>query len=65
MKGLILILTPEQQINKVIRSCKNALENLHKGNKRKAVADIDFARDYLMTAVSLVINQIKDEEGEF
>lgn len=64
MKGVVLILTPEQQLNKVIRSCKNALENLHKGNDRLALGDADFARDFLQIATALIINQINDKEGD-
>lgn len=62
---MILIVTPEQQLKKVIRSCENALENLHKGNKRLAVGDMDFCKDYLQAAIAITINQIKDEEGSF
>ena len=59
------ILSPKDKINKAIRSCETALENLKRGEKRKGVGDLDYAQDFIIASKMLIINQIEEEEGKF
>jgi hypothetical protein len=55
----------EKKINNAIRSCQQALENLHKDNKRLSVGDLDHAKDYILASIHILIAEIQDEEGKF
>lgn len=55
----------EDEIYRVISSCQRALNTYYKQNKRLAVGDLDYAKDYLVAAISILINEIEDEEGQF
>lgn len=51
----------EQKIKKAIESCQRALENLHNGNKRIALGDLDYVTDKITAAKWILINEIDDE----
>lgn len=55
----------ETKIEKAITSCQRALDNLHNGNKRLSVGDLDHGKENLIAAIHILINEIKDEEGKF
>jgi hypothetical protein len=55
----------KERIKKSINSCQLALNNIDQGNKRLAVGDLDYAHEYIESVKWLLINSIKDEEGEF
>lgn len=59
------MLANEERIHKAINSCQLALENLKQRNKRLAVGDLDYAKDYILAAIHLTIIAIEDEEGKF
>jgi len=59
------MLANEERIHKALTSCQRALDNLKQGNKRLAVGDLDYAKDFIMAAIHLTIIQIEDEEGKF
>jgi hypothetical protein len=52
-------------IEKAITSCQRALEELERGNKRKAVGSMDFVKDRAIAAINILISEIEDEEGKF
>jgi hypothetical protein len=56
---------PNERIQKAIKSCKRALDNLEKNNKRLAVGDLDYAKEYILSSIHLLIAEIEDEEGKF
>jgi hypothetical protein len=55
----------QTKIEKAISSCSRALENLQNGNKRLTVGDLDYSKDFIIAAIHILINEIKDEEGKF
>ena len=57
-------MTPSERIHKAINSCSNALSKLE-NNKRLAVGDLDHAKEYVLSAIHLLIAEIEDEEGKF
>jgi hypothetical protein len=59
------MLANEERIHKALTSCQRALSNLMEGNKRLAVGDLDYAKDYILAAIHLTIVEIEDEEGKF
>jgi hypothetical protein len=54
-----------EYIEKAIASCQRALVELDNGDKRKAVGSLDFTKDRTIAAISMLINEIIDEEGKF
>jgi hypothetical protein len=55
----------EQKINKAILSCQRALDNLQDGNKRLSVGDLDYAREFIVASIHILICEIEDEVGKF
>jgi hypothetical protein len=55
----------QEYIEKAITSCQRALEELQQGQKRKAVGSMDFCKDRAIAAISILISEIQDEEGQF
>jgi hypothetical protein len=54
----------EQKIKSAIESCQRALENLHNGNKRIALGDLDYVHDKITAAKWTLIHEIQIEEGK-
>lgn len=57
-------LLPKERIEKVISSCRLALEKLEQGNLRLALGDLDFASDKLVAAKMIIINEIIEADGK-
>lgn len=55
----------EQKIKNAMNSCQRALDNLQQGNKRLTVGDLDYAKEYILASIHILIAEIKDEEGKF
>lgn len=55
----------EQKIKNAMNSCQRALDNLQQGNKRLTVGDLDYAKEYILASIHILIAEITDEEGKF
>lgn len=58
-------MNPNTRIQKAIESCKRALDNLENNNKRLSVGDLDHAKEYVLSAIHLLIAEIEEDEGQF
>lgn len=54
-----------EYIQKAIMSLQRASEELAKGEKRKCVGSLNFAKDRTVAAISILISEIIDQEGKF
>jgi hypothetical protein len=55
----------ENKIRKAEVNLRMALENLRVGNKRLSVGYLDHVKQHVIESIHILINEIKDEEGEF
>lgn len=55
----------KDKIKKALRSCYIALDHIEKGQERKAIKDMHFAKDYAQAAIHLIWTELdlqKEEE---
>jgi hypothetical protein len=58
-------MNPNIRIQKAIEHCKKALNHLENNNKRLAVGELDYLKDYIISSIHLLIAEIELEEGRF
>lgn len=58
-------MNPNIRIKKAIESCKKALDHLENNKKRLSIGELDYAKDYILSSIHLLIAEIEIEEGKF
>jgi hypothetical protein len=51
-----------KKISKAIGNLQNALYNIHMGNKRIAVGDLDFAKENAQEAVWILLAELEEKD---
>jgi hypothetical protein len=54
-----------EYIERIMKTCQRALDEIDHGDKRRTVGVIDEIEHNAEAAKWILINEIKDEEGEF
>ena len=55
----------KSKIEKAMNSCSRALENLNNGNKRLAIGDLDYCKEFIIASIHILIAEVIESEGEF